>query len=759
MKRIINSVFLCTALSWSAANAQNAYWSSIQPEAIQYENWKIQPATFKAFDLDVNALKSFMWTLDTDFQKAKILSLPDPNGIMQEFSVWEAPMMEPELAAKYPEIKTFSGVSLSNPFVTAKFDITQFGFHGIVFAEEGTYYIDPINYDGGFQYQIYYKSDFHPESKKKEACLVGNPSMPELFDGELYVPRVSPPPTDLMRTNGNTKKTYRLALACTGEYAQAVTGVSSPTKAAVMAKIVTSINRVNGIYEKELSVHMNLIANNDLVVYTSPSSDPFTANFNGPVLLGQNQSNMQSVIGLSNFDIGHIFSTGGGGIASLGSVCYSSDKARGVTGSSEPYGDPYDVDYVAHEMGHQFGANHTFNNCGGNENDETAYEPGSGSTIMAYAGICGTVNNLQNNSDDYFHPASLNEITAYISGESLGGTGTCATTSAGSSTNISIPSYSASYTIPTSTAFEVEAPTATWSSSTLRYEWEQFNLGQIGRNENIGANATSAPIFRSYKVVANNKKVRSFPKADSVHKNTYSFIGERTPLVARNAKVGLTVRGMSADGYGSFNTSNNLITVNYYHTGSPFTLTAPNTSSVTWTTGTSQSVTWEVNGTNAAPINATNVDIFLSIDGGANYNFTLATNVPNTGSSTITVPSGTVTTKARVKVKGAGNVFYDVSNTNFTIKLGTSTSVDDLDISNLFEVYPNPVADFVFVKFLQAQKTYQIQVSNVLGQQIYTQSFLSDAQINTSTWAAGVFWLEVQDLENGGKAIYKIVKQ
>ena len=630
----------------SFLNAQSDYWSDISESQVELVGERfIIPDNYRNVNLNLNDLRILLRSAPMEFtseafEGKSLIILPMPDGTFQKFKFWESPAMEPELQGMFPEIRTYTGQGIDDPYSSLKFDFTPHGFHAQILSPNGRVFIDPHNQGNISHYISYFTKDF-----KKAAPFF------ECEFNEFTIAEPDYPLDFLMTPTGPQLRTYRLANAATGEY----TIFHGGTVTLGLAAVTTSVNRVNGVYEKETAVRMILVANNNLIIYTNPSTDPYS-NGSGGTMLGQNQSNLDAVIGNSNYDIGHVFSTGGGGIAGLGVVCVAGQKAWGVTGSSQPIGDPFDIDYVAHEMGHQFGANHTFNgnagSCSGNRNASTAYEPGSGSTIMAYAGICGA-QDLQSNSDAYFHVVSFDEIVAFTNSGS-GSSCPVITNTGNNAPVVTVPA--GGFNIPISTPFSLTGSATDPNSDPLTYCWEEFDLGPAGAPNSPSGNA---PIFRSFTAVTS--PTRTFPKLSNLLNNTQT-IGEILPTYGRTLTFRMTVRDNRAGG-GGVDWKQLAFTVSAL--AGPFLVTSPNTS-VSWTGNTQQTVTWNVANTNASPVNCSTVEILLSTNGGNNFSTVILASTPNDGSEIVTIPN-LPTSQARIKVEAVGNIFFDISNANFTI--------------------------------------------------------------------------------------------
>ncbi len=586
-----------------------------------------------------------------------LLELPHPDGGLERFRVIESPVMAPELAAKFPEIRTYRGQGVDDPTASVRFEVTPRGFSAMVLSAFGAWYVDPWTRGVVDLVGSYHRRDALRDPESPFECQAPGTHGDDAGPGaHATTTDLGPTPFPLASV-GPTLRTYRLALATTGEYSVAVCG-ASPTKACVAAELVVAVNRVTGIYEREVAVRMTLVAGNDAVIYLDGATDPYT-NGNASSLLSENQGNLDSVIGSASYDIGHVFSTGGGGLAGLGVVCRSGLKARGETGSSNPTGDPFWVDYVAHEMGHQFGGNHTFNgslsNCQGNRVSSAAYEPGSGSTIMAYAGICSS-QNLQPNSDPYFHGKSFDEIVTYTS------SGSGASCAAASATSNSAPAVEAgaSYTVPSRTPFALTGSATDPEGDALTLGWEEFDLGTVEPAPPL-VDSGNRPIFRSFNPTVS--PTRTFPKPSDVLSGTTTY-GETMPTTSRTMNFRLTARDNRGGGGG---VASDATTVTSVSAAGPFAVTAPATA-VIWAGDSTQTVTWNVAGTTAAPISCSNVEISLSVDGGQTFPATLLASTPNDGSQAITVPNTpTAGPTARVRVACVGNVFFAISRPSFTI--------------------------------------------------------------------------------------------
>jgi hypothetical protein len=681
MKKIyqLSLAFLFAIACSFSGIAQNNFFESKSETAIQLngKTRAIIPAKFKTIELDNAAVKSFLWSLPaeknlgTSFRQTPVLEIPMPNGEIAKFNVWKTEIQSPELEAKFPTIKTFAGQGITDPYSTVWITYGPRGFNAQVLTVNGTYYIDPYAVGDVNNYISYYKKDLSPKAAAW-ACDVAN-----IEPSAKSIP-ISNSTTAACR--GTEMRTYRLAVACTGEYAQAP-GINAGNNPTILHNaIVTSVNRVVGVYRTELAISMTLVATNGNVEFLDAATDPFTGNNNANVLINESQTVCDNFIGTANYDIGHTFSTGGGGLAQLNSPCGSS-KARGITGSPNPTGDGYDIDYVAHEMGHQFGGNHTMGGCGSSPNS-TKLEPGSGTTIQAYAGICGG-ENIQPNSDPFFHGKSFDEISNFVSGTGS----TCGTTGG---TSNQIPVINAlpnnNLNIPISTPFTLTGTATDPDGDALTYCWEGWDVTGTGNTTwNAGTTAgagNTVPLFKSRVPKTNGS--RTFPDIAVIlagyPTNPPSAMnglkGETLSPVARPMKFKLTVRDNKAAGGGVASSgtegcqSSTTYQINVINTTSPFAVTVPN-GGESYPGGSSQTVTWNTVGTQNAPISVANVRITLSTDGGNTYPTELLASTPNDGSQAVTIPN-TPSTTARIRVEAVGNIFFDISNANFSITAATN---------------------------------------------------------------------------------------
>ena len=633
---LLVALSVTTLLTAGTASAQTALWSDVSTASLGASDLPTLPTAFRTVALDQGAMASRLaGAPDRDLTRGTTLSIPLPEGGLVDVRVAEASIMAPALQARYPEIRTY--LADGPGAVHGRLSQTPLGFRAMLFTPNGTVYVDPYLQGDTRHYVVYYSRDLVVDPALRGRTtdeVLGEHAAPSRRDGEQG------------RAHGETLRTYRLAVAATGEY----TAFHGGTVAGGLAAVVTSFNRVTGIYERDLSVSFQLVANNDQLIYTNASTDPYS---NTSSDLTANQTNINLVIGSANYDVGHLVGTGGGGVASLGVICTTS-KARGLTGSGVPVGDAFDVDYVAHELGHQFGGNHTFNgdsgSCsGGNRNGSTAYEPGSGSTIQAYAGICGN-DNLQSNSDAYFHGISLDEMTAHVT---TGSGGTCGTTIT-TGNPIPVVSVPSGFTIPAETPFSLTGSATDDTPGSLTYTWEEFDLGP-----QADVNAGTVPLFRSFLPTASGTRV--FPQLDRLLDGLPPVIGETLPTAAGTYTFRLTARDNNP-GAGAIHDAS--LDVDVVATGSPFAVTFATTPGEIYASG-STTVTWNVAGTNAGAINTPTVDILLATDG-ETFDTVLAAATPNDGSQTVSFPA-VETSDARIMVRAVGNIFFNVNPQPFTI--------------------------------------------------------------------------------------------
>ena len=726
-------VILLVLLFSASAYAQNgkSIWAKTSKERTSHYKLvfrKSQPNVSDIYKLNIEALKNKLVNVPkrTDGLEPSnvIINFPEANGKITSYRIKEASIMSDALQIKYPNIQSYVGQGVENPASLIRFSITPQGLHSMrLNTGNGAEFIDPYTKDGDY-YIVYAKRDL-PALAESLVCHFNDNTIEDNIPDFNAVQK--------RNANDSMLRTFRLAIACTIEYAdfhiQAAGLGAAPLaqkKAAVMAAMNVTMTRVNGVYEKELSVTMLFVPNNDDIIFVN--ADNFD-NGDADILINESQQVIDNIIGNANYDIGHTFSTGGGGLAALNSPCNNANKARGITGQLAPIGDPFDIDFVAHEMGHQFGAPHTFNGttgscAGNNRNPVTAYEPGSGTTIMAYAGICG-VQNVQGNSDVYFHQTSLqfmwNNITL--------GNSTCgALVNTGNTAPIA--EAGANFTIPITTPYMLTgASNDPDGTATHTYTWEQYNLGPAG----VPTEATVAgPLVRSFEGTSN--KTRYIPRLSDLITSNGSTEWEKLASVNRDINFQLTVRDNDANG-GQTATDNMTATVT--NTAGPFIVTSQN-NTTTWSQGNTETITWNVAGTNAGAVNTPNVDILLSTDGGLTYPTTLATAVPNDGAQDIIVPNMNAE-NCRVMVKGNGNIFFNINTARFAIG---------------FNLTPGEVCNTYNYVINQALSPNAQNFQNFGGQNVPDSGIITDVNVNYDVTTANISQLHMRLVSPNGSATY-----
>src|SRR5436190_7770062 len=616
-------------------------------------------------------------------QSRAVLVLPMPDGSFQRFSIEKSPVLDAALTAQYPEITSYRGQGIDDATATVRFDWTPLGFHALVLSAGPAVNIQP---SGGHDSTVYVSSYDH-----RVAFTCGAEERGQAH----FAPRPAGPNGAV----GTTLRTERLALAATWEFCNAVGG---DTLAGTIAAMNAYLNSTNAIYERELSVHMNLV-NASNIIYASNNSvcgpghnvactsgnDPYT-NSSLSTMLDEGEVDFEAKVGSANYDVGHVLATGTGGVATTGVVC-GSRKGRGVSGVFAPAGISGAIGLFAHELGHQHGANHSFNGttnfCDGSRNNVTSWEPGSGTTLMSYAGLCAS-DNVASLTELRFHNGSFNEIVAYVAAVS------CGTPSA---TGNNVPTVNAGppRTIPKLTPFTL---TATGTDAdpadvpNLTFIWEQIDAGEFFYfNPPYGDQAgdpstTTRPLFRSFSPTTD--KSRTFPSLTYILNNANvppPTVGgfqtaENLPAVSRTMNFRATVRD-NRSGFGGVSDSSVAITVD--GNSGPFAITAPNGGG---TLSGAQTVTWNVNNTNLAPVSCANVTITLSTDGGLTFPITLAASTPNDGSQSVMLPNGILSSTARIKVAAVGNIFFDISDANFALAPGDNCPA----ITNISPVAGSP---------------------------------------------------------------------
>lgn len=595
------------------------------------------------FSLDKTLLKSKLQNAPQKFsgQKGVEVMMPNAKGILEKFQVWEYSNFTPEVQAMFPSIRSYVGIGISDPTAYLRFSISDQGLSSSTFGKEGSSFVEAYT-AGNDVYAAYSSASRILDQKDEFICSTMDEIIQE-NQGEV----------SSNKSSNQVFKTFRLAMSAQAEYSQfhieranATGATDDEKKVIVLAAINNTVTRVNALYEKDLAVHFNLI---DIlpVIYLDPNTDPYTGSWNSQV-----QSTLNTVIGAENYDIGHVLVYAGpnGNAGCIGCICTNGSKGSAFTSHYIPVSDIFDIDYVAHEMGHQVGANHT-HTYSGSEGSGVQVEVGSGNTIMAYTGITGATD-TQFNSNDFFTYRNILQIQNNLANKA------CAVNTPITNTP-PVVNAGPDATIPISTPFVLKGTaTDAENQDALTYVWEQNNSAtasaQFGTGSYASPTKAGGPNFKMFPPKA--EPVRYFPEYGKVLAGVNATRWEALSSVGRILDFTLTVRDNSAVGA---QTQTDAMKITVSAAAGPFVVTAP-TFGESLLSNAAYSVKWNVANTNVAPVNTANVNIKLSLDGGKTFT-TIVANTPNDGEESVTIPASSQTANAYFMVEAVDNVYFAMS--------------------------------------------------------------------------------------------------
>jgi hypothetical protein len=643
MKNTIHFVFACLFLLLSALlPAQSAdFWSFPESKTDFAPEQSLLgqiPANYQQVELDLAGLYQFMAGASKEESETLFqISLPTPEGNFAEFMLLPTTVVASEVAHMY-SVQTFKGYAPGSPQVRIRCDVSSSGFHAVVYIiGNQTYVIEPQSKNSASTHLVYYKSEL---PKANFSCEVQSHGQPD--EHSVTDPSLIRTPTQ--------KRTYRLAIIADPNYQTQFGGMPYDVQN-ILNSFASGVNMINEIYERDMGVSFELVSNE---ACAEASGISFTNT-------GQVHNFIVAQLGINGFDIGHsMVWSNAGGAAFKGVVCNDASKGRGFSGNNSSFVTLY-VDYGAHEIGHQMGADHTFvsQECGVTPINYR-FEPGQGSTIMAYAGLCGA--SYQNFSDPYLHSATIAQMHAYLAGTGS----TCGQTDDTGNANAPLANAQNNITIPRQTPFVLVGTGTDADGDPITFDWQQFDGSGNLQTGPPNCNSTNQPLFRIRLPQEDNFRV--FPEMSHVlagNNNGATF--EKLPCVARTMNFRLQVRD---NNFFWGRTAFDDVVVNVADTG-PFNVSSPNGGELL-DTDIPQAVTWTVNGTDG---HCSEVDILLSTDNGNTYS-SLGT-YPNSGSVFVNFPH-VYTSNARLLIQCSvggdflsASTFFDVSDATFSL---TSTT-------------------------------------------------------------------------------------